>query len=118
MKIKNVFTISLVVLLSACNNSNNDNPVQSNSGYIDNDGSQYQYPPTNSPITDTEALAVGTVGVATGYAVGKYANKPRYGETRTVYGKPKASYGKPVVVVNKYYYQTKPKVRASLVKRK
>ena len=98
MKIKNVFTISLVVLLSACNNSNNDNPVQSNSGYIDNDGGQYQYPPTNSPITNTEALAVGAVGVATGYAVGKYANKPRY-------SKPNTSYSKPVVVVNKHYYQ-------------
>ena len=110
MKIKNVFTISLAVLLSACNNSNNDNPVQSNSGYIDNDGSQYQYPPTNSPITNTEALAVGAVGVATGYAVGEYANKPRY-------SKPNTSYSKPVVVVNKHYYQTKPKVRVSRYRR-
>ena len=29
-----------------------------------------------------------------------------------------ASYGKPVVVVNKHYYQTKPKVRVSRYKRK
>ena len=29
-----------------------------------------------------------------------------------------ASYSKPVVVVNKYYYQTKPKVRVSRYKRK
>ena len=111
MKLKYLLTISLAVFLSACNNSNNDNPVQLNSGYIDNDGSQYQYPPTNSPITNTEALAVGAVGVATGYAVGKYANKPRY-------SKPKANYGKPVVVVNKHYYQTKPKVRLLRNKRK
>ena len=115
MKLKNILTvpltISLAVLLSACNNSNNDNPVQSNSGYIDNDGGQYQYPPTNSPITNTEALAVGAVGVATGYAVGKYANKPRY-------SKPNNSYSKPVVVVNKYYRQTKPKARISRYKRK
>ncbi len=111
MKLKYLLTVPLAVFLSACNNSNNDNPVQSNSGYIDNDGSQYQYPPTNSPITNTEALAVGAVGVATGYAVGKYANKPRY-------SKPKASHGKPVVVVNKHYYQTKPKVRVSRYKRK
>lgn len=114
MKIKNVFTISLAVLLSACNNSNNDNPVQSNSGYIDNDGSQYQYPPTNSPTTNTEALAVGAVGVATGYAVGKYANKPRY-------SKPNTSYSKPVVVVNKYYYQgsgSRTKYKSTYRKRK
>lgn len=112
MKIKNVFTISLAVLLSACNNSNNDVPIQSNGDGYDN---QYYQ---NPPITNTEALAVGAVGVATGYAVGKYANKPSYGETRTVYGKPKASYVKPVVVVNKHYYQTKPKVRVSRYKRK
>ena len=49
-------------------------------------------------------LAVGAVGVATGYGLGKYANKPRYSKPHTVYGKP-------VVVVNKHYYQTKPKVR-------
>ena len=112
MKIKNVFTvpltISLAVLLSACNNSNNDNPVQSNSGYIDNDGSQYQNTPQ---LTNTEALAVGAVGVATGYAVGKYANKPRY-------SKPNTSYSKPAVVVNKHYYRTKQKVQLSRYKRK
>ena len=113
MKLKNILTVSLAVFLSACNNSNNDNPVQSNSGYIDNDGSQYQNTPiTNTPqLTNTEALAVGTVGVATGYAVGKYANKPRY-------SKPNTSYSKPAVVVNKHYYRTKQKVQLSRYKRK
>ena len=38
-------------------------------------------------------------------------DKPRY-------SKPNASYSKPVVVVNKFYYQTKPKVRVSSYKRK
>ena len=93
-------TISLAVFISACNQPSNSVPIQSdNDGYID----EYQNAP---PLTNTEALAVGAVGVATGYAVGKYANKP------------KASYSKPVVVVNKYYYQTKPKVRVSRYKRK
>ena len=93
MKIKNVFTISLVVLLSACTHPNDSVPIQSNSD-------EYQNYYQNTPITTTEALTVGAVGVATGYAVGKYANKPRY--------------SKPVVVLNKhYYYQTKPKVRVS-----
>ena len=104
MKIKNVFTISLAVLLSACNNSNDSVPIQSDSGY--SDGYQYQYQNT-PPLTNTEALAVGAVGVATGYAVGKYANKPRY-------SKPNTSYGKPVVG----YYQTKQKVRVARYKRK
>lgn len=104
-KLKNIITILLVVLLSACTHPNNDVPIQaSGDGY---DNQYYQ----NPPITTTDALAVGAVGVATGYAVGKYANKPRY-------SKPKASYGKPVVVVNKHYYQTKPKVRVSRYKRK
>ena len=111
MKLKYLLTISLAVFLSACNHPNNSVPIQaSDSSYSD----EYQ----NTPITTTDALTVGAVGVATGYAVGKYANKPRYGETRTVYGKPKASYSKPVVVVNKHYYQTKPKVRVSRYKRK
>ena len=111
-KLKNIITILLVVLLSACTHPNNDVPIQaSGDGY---DNQYYQ----NPPITTTDALAVGAVGVATGYAVGKYANKPRYSKPRTVYGKPKASYGKPVVVVNKHYYQTKPKVRVSRYKRK
>ena len=100
MKLKLLLTISLAVFLSACNNPNNDVPIQSN-------GDRYQ----NPPITNTDALAVGAVGVATGYALGKYANKPRY-------GKPNTSYSKPVVVVNKHYYQTKPKVRVSRYKRK
>ena len=105
MKIKNVFTISLVVLLTACNQPNNDVPIQSNdSSYSD----EYQNAPK---MTNTEALAVGATGVATGYALGKYANKTRY-------SKPNKSYGKPVVVVNKHYYQTKPKVRVSSYKRK
>ena len=93
-------TISLAVFISACNQPSNSVPIQSdNDGYID----EYQNAP---PLTNTEALAVGAAGVATGYAVGKYVNKP------------KASYSKPVVVVNKYYYQTKPKVRVSRYKRK
>ena len=106
MKIKNVFTvpltISLAVLLSACNQPNDSVPIQSDSGY--SNGYQYQNTP---PLTNTEALAVGAVGVATGYAVGKYANKPRY-------SKPNTSYGKPVVG----YYQTKQKVRVARYKRK
>ena len=101
MKIKNVFTISLAVFLSACNQPNSDNPVQSNGDEYQN---QYQNTP---PLTNTEALAVGAVGVATGYAVGKYANKPRY-------SKPNTSYSKPVVG----YYQTKQKVRVARYKRK
>ena len=107
MNIKHLLTISLAVLLTACNNPNNSVPIQSN-----NDGySEYQSPQINNQsITNTEALAVGAVGVATGYAVGKYANKPRY-------GKPNTNYSKPVVVVNKYY-QSKPKVRVSRYKRK
>ena len=106
MKLKNILTISLVVLLTACNQPSNSVPIQSNGDGYDN---QYYQ---NTPITTTDALTVGAVGVATGYAVGKYANKPRYGETRTVNGKP-------VVVVNKhYYYQSKPKVRVSRYKRK
>ena len=107
MKLKHLLTISLAVFLSACNNPNNSVPIQSN-----NDGySEYQNPQINNQsITNTEALAVGAVGVATGYVVGKYANKPRY-------SKPNTSYSKPVVVVNKYY-QSKPKVRVSRYKRK
>lgn len=106
MKLKYLLTISLAVLLSACTQPNNDVPIQSNdSSYSD----EYQY--QNTPITNTEALAIGATGVATGYALGKYANKPRY-------SKSKASYGKSVVVVNKYYYQSKPKVRVSRYKRK
>ena len=111
MNIKHLLTISLAAFLSACTHPNNDVPIQSNGDYNDEYQNQYQ----NPPITTTDALTVGAVGVATGYAVGKYANKPRYGETRTVYGKPKASYGKPVVVVSK---QTKPRVRALRYKRK
>ena len=96
MNIKHLLTISLAVLLTACNNPSSSVPIQSDGGgYNDEYQNQYKNTP---PITATEALAVGAVGVATGYAVGKYANKP------------KASYSKPVVVVNNYY-QTKPKVR-------
>ena len=113
MKLKNILTISLAVLLTACTHPNNDVPTQVANG----DGYDNQYY-QNTPITTTDALTVGAVGVATGYAVGKYANKPRYSNPRTVYGKPKASYGKPVVVVNNYYYRAKPKVRVSRYKRK
>ena len=104
IKLKHLVTISLAVFLSACNNPNNDVPIQSNDDRYEN---QYQ----NPPITNTDAIAVGAVGVVTGYALGKYANKPRY-------GKPNTSYSKPVVVVNKRYYQTEPKVRVSRYKRK
>ena len=104
MKLKHLITISLTVLLSACNHPNNSVPIQdSDSSYSD----EYQ----NAPLTNTEALAIGATGVATGYTLGKYANKPRY-------SKSKASYGKPVVVSNKHYYQSKPKVRVSRYKRK
>ena len=98
-------TLSLAVFLSACNQPSNSVPIQS-----DGDGYDNQYY-QNPPITTTDALAVGAVGVATGYALAKQANKPRY-------SKPNASYSKPVVVVNKHYYQTKPKVRVSRYKRK
>ena len=97
MKLKNILTVSLAVLLTACTHPNDSVPIQSDGGgYNDEYQNQYQNTP---PLTNTEALAVGAVGVATGYAVGKYANKPRY--------------SKPVVVLNKHYYQTKPKVRVS-----
>ena len=104
-------TISLAAFLSACNQPSNSIPIQSDGGSYND---EYQNTPiTNTPpLTNTEALAVGAVGVATAYAVGKYANKPRY-------SKPNTSYGKPVVIVNKhYYYQSKPKVRVSRYKRK
>lgn len=106
MKLKYLLTISLAVFLSACNNPSNSVPIQSDSGSY-NDEYQYQ----NTPITNTEALAIGAVGVGTGYALGKYANKPRYSKSNK-------SYGKPVVVINKHYYQTKPKVRVTRYKRK
>ena len=108
MKLKYLLTISLAVLLSACTHPNNDVPIQSNG---DGDDNQYYQ---NPPITTKDALAVGAVGavgVATGYALAKQANKPRYSKQNT-------SYSKPVVVVNKHYYQTKPKVRVSRYKRK
>ena len=98
-------TISLAVLLTACNQPSNSVPIQSNGDGYDN---QYYQ---NPPITTTDALAVGAVGVATGYALAKQANKPRY-------SKPNTSYSKSVVVVNNHYYQTKPKVRVSRYKRK
>ena len=103
MNIKHLLTISLAVLLSACTHPNNDVPTQVANG----DGYDNQYY-QNTPITTTDALAVGAVGVATGYALAKQANKPRY-------SKPNTSYGKPVVVVSK---QTKPRVRALRYKRK
>ena len=113
IKMKYLLTISLAVLLSACTNPNNGVPIQSDSGSY-NDEYQYQ----NTPITNTEALAVGVVGATTGYALGKYANKQRYSKPNKSYGKTNTAYGKPVVVVNKHYYQSKPKVRVSRYKRK
>ena len=100
IKMKYLLTISLAVILSACNHPNNSVPIQSDGGDYDNDyNSEYQNAPiTNTPLTNTEAL-------------GKYANK-------TKYSKPSSSYSKPVVVVNKHYYQSKPKVRVSRYKRK
>ena len=98
MKLKYLLTISLAVFLSACNNQSNSVPIQSAGDRYEN---QYQ----NPPITNTDAIAVGAVGVATGYALGKYANK-----TKTTYGKS--------VVVNKHYYKTKTKFRVSRYKRK
>ena len=101
MNIKHLLTVSLAVLLTACNNPSNSVPIQS-------DGDEYQNQYQNTPpLTNTEALTVGAVGVATGYAVGRYTNKPK-----ASYSKPNNGYGKPVVVVNNYY-QTKPKVSVS-----
>ena len=114
MKIKYLLTISLAAFLSACTHPKDSVPIQSDSGYSD----EYQYqntPITNTPsLTNTEALAVGATGIVTGYAVGKYANKPRY-------SKPKASYSKSVVVVNKHYYQgssSRTKYKSTYRKRK
>ena len=106
MKLKHLITISLAVLLSACNPSNNNVPIQS-----DGDGYDNQYYQNSPDDSHTDALAVGAVGVATGYAVGKYANKPRYSK----------SYGKPFVVVNKHYYQSsgsRTKYKSTYRKRK
>ena len=87
MKLKYLPTISLAIFLSACNNQNNSVPIQSDSGWYTD---EYQSTPS---LTNTEALAIGATGVATGYALalaigatgvatgyalGKYANKPRY----------------------------------------
>ena len=109
IKMKYLLTMSLAAFLSACDNQNNSVPIQaSDSSYSD----EYQNAPTNTPtITNTEALAIGAVGATTGYALAKYANKPRYSKSNK-------SYGKPVVVVNKLYYQSKPKVRVTRYKRK
>ena len=105
MKIKHLLTISLSVLLSACTPPNNNVPIQSNGdGYNNTD---YQ----NPHITTTDAIAVGAVGVATGYALAKQANKPRY-------GKPSTNYSKPVVVVNKHYYQSSSRTKYKSTYRK
>ena len=112
MKLKHLLTISLVVLLSACTHPNNNVPIQSNGDGYDN--TDYQNPPIT---TTTDAIAVGAVGVATGYALSKQANKPRY-------SKPSTNYSKPVVVVNKHYYQsgssntTRTKYKSTYRKRK
>ena len=107
IKMKYLLTMSLAAFLSACDNPNNSVPIQAS------DSNEYQNARiTNTPtITNTEALAIGATGVATGYALAKYANKPRYSKLNK-------SYGKPVVVVNKLYYQSKPKVRVTRYKRK
>ena len=78
MKLKYLLAISLAVLLSACNNPSNSVPIQSDSDEYQN---QYQNTP---PLTNTEALTVGAVGVATGYAVGKhyYQTKPKVSVSR------------------------------------
>ena len=92
MKLKNILTISLAVLLTACNNTSNSVPIQS-------DGDEYQNQYQNTPpLTNTEALTVGAVGVATGYAVGRYTNKPK-----ASYSKPNNGYGKPVVRASRRY---------------
>jgi hypothetical protein len=119
IKIKYLLTASLAMILSACTNPNNNVPIQSNNdgGYNGYQDVPINNPPiTNSQITNTDALAVGAVGVATGYALGKYANKPKY-------SKPSSSYSKPVVVVNKHYYQgssnaTHTKYKSTYRKRK
>ena len=108
MKIKYLLTISLAAFLSACTHQKDSVPIQSDNDYYTD---EYQNQYRNPSITTTDALTVGAVGVATGYALAKQANKPRY-------SKPNTSYSKPVVVVNKHYYQTKPKVRVSRYKRK
>ena len=46
----------------------------------------------------------------------EYQNAPITNTPR--YSKSNKSYGEPVVVVNKHYYQSKPKVRVSRYKRK
>lgn len=109
IKIKHLLAMSLAVFLSACNNQNSTVPIQSDSGGYSSDyNDEYQNTTiTNTPLTNTEALAIGATGVATGYALSKYSNKPRYSKSNK-------SYGKPVVVVN----QSKPKVRVSRYKRK
>ena len=117
IKMKYLLTMSLAAFLSACDNPNSSATIQaSDSSYSD----EYKNAPiTNTPtITNTEALAIGATGVATGYALAKYANKPRYSKLNKSYGKTSVVYGKPVVVVNKLYYQSKPKVRVTRYKRK
>ena len=72
-----------------------------------------QPPPTQSSVyqepvpvhTDIEQDDVA-LGVATGYALSKQANKPQYSRPSTSYSKPRTVYGKPTVVVNKHYYQS------------
>ena len=88
MKLKYLFTISLAVLLSACSNPNNDNPVQSNG---------YKEPvPVHTPVQqDNDGIDASDValGVATGAVVGTVA--------KSAYDKRKTKQRQ--VVVNKYY---------------
>ena len=103
MNIKHLLTISLAILLSACNPSNNNVPIQS-----DGDGYDNQYYQNSPDDSHTDALAVGA---ATGYALAKQANKPRYSK----------SYDKPVVVVNNHHYQSsgsRTKYKSTYRKRK
>lgn len=95
MKIKNVFTISLAVLLSACNQPNDSVPIQSNGDGYDSQYYQNQY--QNIPIQqDNDGIDASDValGVATGAVVGAVA--------KSAYDKRKTKQ-RQVVVVNKYY---------------
>ena len=86
MKLKHLITISLAVLLSACNQQP---PMQSN---------EYKEPvPVNTPIQqDNDGIDASDValGVATGAVVGAVA--------KSAYDKRKTKQ-RQVVVVNKYY---------------
>ena len=94
MKIKNVFTISLVALLSACNQPP---PIQSN---------EYKEPVSIQQDNDGIDASDVALGVAAGAVVGAVA--------KSAYDKRKTKQ-RQVVVVNKYY-NSKP-VRSYTKKR-